>query len=283
MIGALRKAYPLKDLLKLFLVSKSSYCYQQAVLRGEDKYVSLRKEIQEAFDNSCHRYGYRRIHAVLKDKGIVVSEKVIRRLMKDAHLCVMGRKKRHYSSYKGEITPAVPNILNRDFHAERPNEKWLTDITEFSIPAGKVYLSPMIDCFDGLPVTWTIGTSPDAGMVNTMLDNAISTLKEGEHPIVHSDRGSHYRWPEWIKKMNEAGLTRSMSKKGCSPDNAACEGFFGRLKNEMFYGHSWRNVSLDEFISQVDDYMHWYSEDRIKISLGGLSPLQYRRRLGLTA
>jgi len=135
-------------------------------------------------------------------------------------------------------------VIDRDFHADAQNEKWLTDITEFQIPAGKVYLSPMIDCFDGLAVSWTIGTSLDAELVNTMLDMAVDGLSDEEFPIVHSDRGSHYRWPGWISRMDEAGLTRSMSKKGCTPDNAACEGFFGRLKNEMSYDRSWRDVSL---------------------------------------
>ena len=178
---------------------------------------------------------------------------------------------------------AVENIINRDFHAEKPNVKWLTDITEFHIPAGKVYLSPIIDCFDGLPVSWTIGTSPDAKLVNTMLDEAISVLNQNEHPIVHSDRGCHYRWPGWIERMDQANLTRSMSKKGCSPDNSACEGFFGRLKIEMFYGRSWNNISIDQFIEQLNRYITWYSEKRIKMSLGGMSPLDYRRRLGLVA
>ena len=115
-----------------------------------------------------------------------------------------------------------------------------------------------------------------------MLDKAISSLKENEHPVIHSDRGAHYRWPGWIKRMDAAGLTRSMSKKGCSPDNAACEGFFGRLKNEMFYGRSWKEVSIDEFITILDDYIHWYNENRIKESLGWMSPLEYRCSLGIT-
>ena len=193
---------------------------------------------------------------------------------------VYHKRRRGYSSYQGEISPEVENVINRDFHAEKPNEKWLTDITEFSIPAGKVYLSPLIDCFDGMPVSWTIGTSPNSVLVNTMLDDAISTLSEDEKPLVHSDRGCHYRWPGWIERMEKAGLTRSMSKKGCSPDNSACEGFFGRLKNEMFYGHSWKGTSIHDFIETVDQYIHWYAEKRIKMSLGGLSPLDYRRTLG---
>ena len=157
----------------------------------------------------------------------------------------------------------------------------LTDITEFHIPAGKIYLSPIIDCFDGMVVSWTIGTSPNSKLANTMLQKAIEQLDPSEHPLVHSDRGCHYRWPEWINLMDTAGLTRSMSKKGCSPDNSACEGFFGRLKNEMFYGRNWNHASIDSFIHKLDEYIHWYNETRIKISLGGMSPFQYRRSLGI--
>ncbi len=145
--------------------------------------------------------------------------------------------------------------------------KWLTDLSEFCIPAGKIYLSPIVDCFDGLPVSWSIGTSPNAELVNAMLDEAISTLEDDEHPIVHSDRGCHYRWPGWIKRMEESKLLRSMSKKGCSPDNAACEGFFGRLKNEMFYGRSWVGVSIDQFINELDDYLRWYAEKELNYRL----------------
>lgn len=280
-IGALRKRYRLKELLYALHMSKSSYCYQANRLRGPDKYVALRTEIHTLFYMVDGRYGYRRIHASLKNSGIVVSEKVVRRLMKQDGLTVRCIRQKKYSSYAGEISPAVPNLVNRDFHADAPNTKWLTDITEFSIPAGKVYLSPIIDCFDGLVVAWSIGTSPSAELANSMLDEAITLLKE-EHPIIHSDRGGHYRWTGWIERMNTAGLTRSMSRKGCSPDNSACEGFFGRLKNEMFYGRSWKDVSLDDFMATVNNYIHWYNEARIKESLGWMSPLEYRRSLGLT-
>ena len=202
--------------------------------------------------------------------------------MQQEHLIVpYTTHKRKYSSYKGEISPEVDNLIQRDFSAERPNEKWLTDFTEFSIPAGKVYLSPVIDCYDGLIVTWTIGNSPNAELVNTMLDNAIEQLSEDEHPIIHSDRGCHYRWPGWIERMNTAGLIRSMSKKGCSPDNSVCEGVFGRLKNEMFYYVSWAGYSIDQFINAVDQYLHWYCEKRIKLSLDGMSPLEYRKSKGI--
>ena len=224
---------------------------------------------------------YRRIHALLKRENVIISEKIVRRIMKEEQLLVKIKKTRKYNSYQGEISPAVDNIVNRDFSAMKPNEKWLTDITEFAIPAGKIYLSPIVDCFDGLIVTWNIGTSPDAALVNTMLDNAIHTLKSGEKPIVHSDRGVHYRWPGWINLMECNGLIRSMSMKGCSPDNSACEGFFGRLKNEMFYNTDWNGVSIPEFINTLNNYIDWYNEKRIKKTLGYMSPMEYRRRLGL--
>ncbi|WP_442319980.1 IS3 family transposase [Breznakia pachnodae] len=193
------------------------------------------------------------------------------------------RSRKKYSSYMGEISPAVNNIINRNFTATAPNRKWLTNLTEFHIPAGKVYLSPIIDCFDGLVVSWSIGNSPSAELVNTMLEAAISTLVEKETPILHSDRGGHYRWPQWIEKTREAGIIRSMSKKGCSPDNAACEGFFGRLKNEMFHGKSWLNFTTEKFIEELNQYIHWYNKKRIKLSLGGLSPMEYRTSLGLAS
>lgn len=121
-----------------------------------------------------------------------------------------------------------------------------------------------------------------ANLVNQMLENALLLLEPGEHPIIHSDRGCHYRWPDWIHMVVQAGSVRSMSRKGCSPDNSACEGFFGRLKNEMFYGQLWQRVSLDQFMEILDNYLHWYNEKRIKLTLGGLSPVEYRQSPGLS-
>ena len=152
-------------------------------------------------------------------------------------------KRRRYGRYTGEISPAPDNLLNRDFSASAPNESWLTDITEFQTPAGKVYLPPMIDCLDGRVVSWSIGTRPNAELVNTMLDAAIDKVTaSGDRPVVHSDRGGHCRWPGWLSRVAEAELVRSMPCKGCSSDNAACEGFFGRLKTEMFFSRNWLSV-----------------------------------------
>ena len=282
-IDAVEDKYPLHQLLKCLCMAKSSYYYQKSVMKQSDKYDELRIQIKIIFQENRNCYGYRRIHGELKKIGITVSEKIVRRIMKEEDLTVPTKRMKKYSSYKGEITPEVDNIINRDFHAEQPNTKWLTDITEFAIPAGKVYLSPVIDCFDGMVVKWNIGTTPDSILVNKMLEDAIGTLLPSEHPLVHTDRGCHYRWPGWIERMQAAGLTRSMSKKGCSPDNAACEGFFGRLKNEMFYGRSWVGVPMDDFINEINSYIEWYNTKRIKQSLGYMSPVEYRHSLGLTA
>ncbi|MBX9242712.1 IS3 family transposase, partial [Klebsiella pneumoniae] len=159
-------------------------------------------------------YGYRRLHAMLRSNNRVISEKVVRRLMAEEQLVVKRTRRRRYNSYCGEIGPAPENLLARDFSSCRPNEKWLTDITEFQLPAGKVYLSPVIDCFDGQVVSWSIGTRPDATQVNTMLDDALDTLSEHDKPVIHSDRGGHYRWPGWLERINTSGLIRSMSRKG---------------------------------------------------------------------
>ena len=280
-IDALKEKYRLADLFEMLKLSKSSYYYQHQAIAQPDRDDAFREHIKQAFLENHEEYGYRRIYAVLSEMGIHISEKRVRRIMKQEELKVYRKKTKKYSSYAGEITPAVPNLLNRDFHAEKPNEKWLTDITEFSIPAGKIYLSPMIDCFDGMPVSWIIGTSPDADMVNSMLDSAVLSLKEDEHPIIHSDRGSHYRWPGWIERMEKYHLTRSMSQKGCSPDNSACEGFFGVIKNAIFYGRDWKGVSIDEFIKFLNDYIHWFREKRIKQKLGYKSPIQYRASIGI--
>ncbi len=187
-----------------------------------------------------------------------------------------------YREYEQHRDLRDRSVARAPKYSEAPDKKWLTDITEFRIPAGKVYLSPIVDCFDGMVISWSIGTQPDAGLVNTMLDAAIKTANEGEERTnIHTDRGAHYRWPGWLTRISDAKLVRSMSRKGCSQDNAACEGFFGRVKTELFYPRDWKAITIEQFIGEVDAYIRWYNEKRIKISLGSLSPIKYRMSLGL--
>ena len=176
-------------------------------------------------------WGYRTVWARLRREGVRASEKRVARVMREEGLEVVYNKRRArgYSSYAGEIDAPAPNLLLRadgthDFSAGRPNEAWVSDVTEFRLPdAGrKVYLSPVVDLFDGKPVGWAVGTSPDARLTESSLEMACATLGEGEAPVAHTDRGCHYRWPGWKAICGRHGLARSMARKGTSPDNAAC-------------------------------------------------------------
>ncbi|WP_368090821.1 IS3 family transposase [Bifidobacterium bifidum] len=271
-----------KSLLPAVGLAHSTYHYRLNAMRRPDRDAWLLPLVEEAFENSEKRYGYKRVHLELQGMGITVSAKRVMKLMTKHGMVPLFKSAKRYSSYKGELTRAPENLVNRDFHADGPNMLRVTDLTEFSIPAGKAYLSPLIDCYDGLPVAWTIGTSPNAELADGMLSDACSTLGEGDRPVIHSDRGCHYRWPEWIRICEEHKLTRSMSAKGCSPDNAAAEGFFGRLKQEFFHKRSFAGVSMDEFIGMLDDYMVWYRDKRIKTEFG-MSIMGRRRELGLVA
>lgn len=167
-----------------------------------DKYLAVRQTLTDIFELNHRCYGYRRLLVSLTRQCVAISEKVVQRLMKQESLVVAKPKRLRYGSYLGEISPAPENFINRDFRAAAPNKKWLTDITEFQIPAGNVYLSSIIDCFDGLVVSWTIGTHSDAELVNTMLDAAIETAASGnERPAVHYGREAHYRWPGWLSRF----------------------------------------------------------------------------------
>ena len=286
MVTALRPKYKLCEILPVVGMAKSSYEYARNVqMKGEtEEHAAARKAVIAAFDASGGTYGYRRITAVTG-----VGEWTVRDIMKDEGLVACAaKKKRRYSSYEGEISEAPPNLLRdergkHNFGAEKPNELWITDVTEFRIPAGKAYLSPILDCFDGMPLSWSISTSSDAEMANSSLLGACGWLAGGDHPKIHSNRGGHYRWPGWIRICDENGLVRSMSRKGCSPDNARCEGFFGRLKVEFFYGCDWAGITVDEFMAMLDAYLRWYRDVGIKSDLDYRSPMQYRRDLGLAA
>jgi transposase-like protein len=162
LVDALKQTYPLPDLLSVLRLARSSYFYHRARLLVADRHAGARRVIADIFECNYRCYGYRRIRAALSRQQVFISEKVVRRLMRQEGLAAATTKRRRYGSYRGEISPAPENLINRDFRAVAPNQKWLTDITEFRIPAGKVYLSPVIDCFDGLVVSWAIGTRPDA-------------------------------------------------------------------------------------------------------------------------
>ena len=291
---ALRAEHRLCEILPVVGTAKGSYEYARNAQAGGEAEgrAAARKAVIGAFEAGGGAYGYRRAPAQASadaGDGAAIGEWTVRDIMRDEGLVACAaRKKRRYSSYEGEISEAPENLLRDErgrhrFHADKPNELWITDVTEFRIPAGKACLSPIVDCFDGMPPSWSISTSPDAEMANSSPLGACRWLGEGDHPKIHSDRGCHYRRPGWIGICDENGLARSMPGKGCSPDNARCEGFFGRLKIEFFHGCDWAGVTLEEFMEMLDAYLRWYRDVRIKGDLDYRSPMQYRRDLGLAA
>lgn len=286
-VDAIRGEFGLAACLKAVGLKRSTYYYERGAIAAGDRYAVLRARVAGLFEQGGRAWGYRTIHRMLRldeSDPIVVSEKVVRRIMREGAMRpVYLKRPKRWSSYAGEIGEAPANLVERGFHADAPNMLWVTDVTQFTMDGYKCWLSPVVDCFDGMVVSWTLSRSPNADMANRMLLDAVATLRDGEHPIIHSDRGCHYRWDEWIRICEEHGLIRSMSAKGCSPDNAAAEGFFGRLKNELFYGRDWRGVGYEEFRERLAAYLTHYNETRIKKSLDWMSPVQYRRSLGLAA
>ena len=277
-------ALPLRSITGFLRISKSSYEYwRPRVAAPRDRDADIRDRVVRIFREGSGCWGYRTVWARLRREGVRASEKRVARVMREEGLEVVYNKRRArgYSSYAGEVSKAPENLVNRRFRADEPNRLWLTDITEFRLPGGeKVYLSPIVDCFDGMPVAWSIGLHPDKRLANSSLLKACAARPAGVRTTIHSDRGGHYRWPEWIGICEENGLVRSMSAKGCSPDNSACEGFFGRLKNEFFHYRDWEGVTAEEFMGRLEAYLVYYREERIKKSLGWLSPMEYRRKLG---
>ena len=239
---------------------------------------------------------YDRLAGLDPARPVAVSEKVVRRIMAEEGLRARAPRAARYSSYAGEEgRAAAPNLLlvdaGRDLHdfsAAAPGEVLVTDITEFRLPDDprKVYLSPAVDLFDGDVAAFSVGTSPSKALVAEMLAGAVAAAGGGF--TLHSDRGWHYRTPDWVRACGEAGVERSMSRKGHSPDNAACEGFFGRLKVEFFHGRDWRGVSAERFAAELAEWIRWYREGRLKaFDEGGRKVYDTiagrRRRLGLAA
>lgn len=200
--------------------------------------------------------------------------------MKELGLKSMVRMKK-YRSYKGQIGKIAPNILDRNFHAEKPNEKWVTDITEFKIFGEKLYLSPMLDLFNGEIVAYTIDSRPRYSLVSKMLDQAFKRLTDEDKLLIHSDQGWHYQMSKYQQALKKNNITQSMSRKGNCYDNAVMENFFGILKSEFLYMQEFE--SIEHFKQELAKYIDYYNNKRIKAKLKGLSPVQYRTQTLLAA
>ena len=256
-------------------MARSTYFYHQKSSKINDKYSDLKQQIKVIYHQHKGRYGYRRITLALRNTGLIVNHKCVQRLMISMKLKSRIRVVK-YRSYKGQVGKIANNVLQRQFKAERPNQKWVTDVTEFNIRGDKLYLSPVMDLFNGEIIAFQMERRPVFGLVKDMLKEAIETLNLNEKPMIHSDQGWQYQMRFYQKQLAERGLTQSMSRKGNCLDNAAMESFFGILKSECFYGEEFKSV--DELEQKVKEYIHYYNHERIKVKLKGLSPVEYRKQ-----
>lgn len=260
-------------MLKTAGLPRSLFYYHCKVRRAPDKYGAIKDLIRSIFEQHHGRYGYRRITAALKNMGKEINHKTVSRLMGVLGLQSKVRPKK-YRSFKGDIGTAAPNELDRKFEADAPNQKWVTDVTEFAVGGEKLYLSPVLDLYNREIVAFTTNKRPVFEMVSSMLEKAFEKLLPHEQPMLHSDQGWQYRMAHYKAKLRERGLVQSMSRKGNCHDNAAMESFFGVLKTEFFYLNKFANV--EELNAGLIDYIRYYNNDRIKMNLDGLSPVQYR-------
>ena len=271
--GLRQEGYPLRFMLDWVKMARSTFYYHIAHAEDNDGYDELRRKIKTKFEVSKRRYGYRRICLQFRGDGYIVNHKTVLKLMKQMGLHP-NRKKRHYHSYKGDVGKVAPNILQRDFKAEKPNLKWTTDVTQVNIKDYKVYLSPILDMFNGEIISYTISRSPNLSMVIKMLNKAFSKHKDLDGLIMHSDQGWHYQHARYQKMLLDHNIKQSMSRKGNCLDNAMMENFFGLMKNELLYVNDYE--SIENFEKDLRKYIVWYNNKRIKLRLKGMSPVQYR-------
>ena len=271
--------FSLNILLKAIKLARSTYYYHLKQLDKPDKDQELKAEIQSIFIEHKGNYGYRRIHLELRNRGYLVNQKRVQRLMKVLNLQAKMRQKRKYSSHKGDVGKKADNLIQRQFEGSKTMEKCYTDVTEFAIPAStqKLYLSPVLDGFNSEIIAYNLSTSPNLEQVKAMLDQAFGE-EHYENTILHSDQGWQYQHDSYHRFLESKGIQASMSRKGNSPDNGMMESFFGILKSEMFYGYEKSFQSLKQLEQAIVDYIDYYNNKRIKVKLKGLSPVQYRTK-----
>ncbi len=288
MIAELRQDYPLSLLLKISGVKRSTYYYVYSRLH-DDKDAEIKQIICEIYSANKGRYGYRRICFELRNRDFIVNHKKVKRIMKQLGLFGLTPKAK-YKSYKGDMNGTVKNLLIhkevdeenhktkyvRDFETSKPNEKWSTDVSEFHISAGKLYLAPILDMYNDEIIAYDISVTPDFLQQKRLLDKAFSKFEGLTGLIFHSDQGWQYQMSQWHKALKDKGIIQFMSRKGNRLDNCPIENFFGKLKNEMFYGHEYEFKTLDQLKKVIEEYIDYYNNKRIKTKLKGLTPCQAR-------
>ncbi len=257
-------------MLKYAEVTRSTFYYQLNRFKEPDKYKVIKEEIKAIYHENKGRYGYRRMTMELHNRGFNINHKTVSKLMKELGLqCFVSTQK--YKSYKGEVGKICDNLLNREFEAEKPNEKWVTDVTEFKVHNEKLYLSPIVDLFNGEVISFNLSRHPIFAQVTDMLEKAFNKIQDNTNLILHSDQGWQYEMKQYQHLLKEKGIRQSMSRKGNCLDTALAENFFGLLKSELFYMKEYKKIEELE-----KDIIEYYNNKRIKSKLKGMSPVQYR-------
>ena len=252
-------------------MARSTFYYSRS--SKPDKWAVERCRIAELYHENKGRYGYRRLHTAMCNEGYVISEKTVRKLMSEAGIkCEVRMKK--YKSYKGRIGKIAPNLLERDFYSDKPHTKLVTDVTEFHLFGRKLYLSPVLDLYNGELISYTIYDRPVLEMVMEMMKSTIKVIGKNTNAVLHSDQGWQYQHKDYQVLLKKNNLIQSMSRKGNCLDNAVMENFFGLLKSELLYLQKFS--SMTDFKNELESYLRYYNEDRIKLKLGGMSPVNYR-------
>ena len=262
---------------------RSTFYYRLKNLKKADKYKTIKEEILSIFHENKGRYGYRRITLELKNRGYIINHKTVAKLMKIMGLRSIQRPKRRYNSYQGTIGKIADNLLKRDFKVDKPNQKWVTDVTEFKVNNEKLYLSPIVDLFNTEVVSYNISRHPVFYQVADMLEKAFRKIPDDSNLILHSDQGWQYQMKQYQYLLAQKGIRQSMSRKGNCLDNACAENFFGVLKSEMFYPKEKEYKSIEELEKDIIEYIEYYNNRGIKSKLKGMSPVQFRKHSYLVA
>lgn len=271
----LRHKYPVVRLLKVVALARSSFYHWDNARQQPDKHDRIKQLIKTTFEKHKGRYGYRRVADELRNRGERLHPNTVFRRMRELGLKSVQRQKK-YTSYKGPVGVTAPNLLDREFTAKKPNEKWVTDITEFKVGDQKLYFSPVKDLFNGEIIAYTMNTRPMFDLVTSMLKKAWRKLGKDDRPLLHSDQGWQYRMENYRKMLSDRGIVQSMSRKGNCYDNASMESFFAVMKSEWF--HTQKFKSIDQLKKELVAYVRYYNHQRIGSSLDGLSPVQFRLR-----
>ena len=267
----------MRELLKLAELPRSTFYYHLKKSKKEDKYKVEKDEILLIFQENKGRYGYRRITLEMRNRGYIINHKTVAKLMRIMGLKSIQRPKRRYNSYKGTIGKVADNLLKRDFKADKPNQKWATDVTEFKVDNHKLYLSPIIDLFNGEIVSYNLSRHPVFAQVVDMLEKAFNKIPDNTNLILHSDQGWQYQMKHYQYLLNKKGIRQSMSRKGNCLDNSVAENFFGILKSELYYIKEKEYKNIEELEKDIIEYIDYYNNRRIKSKLKGMFSKLNRR------